>query len=170
MCEIFNRQLSDDAVAFWMEELTTVYGEHLFTALREGMREKWMPSVGSVLERARALMSREESDKRQARRRKLDTRAAELDKIKKAEWDALPEEQREKFNAEWDAFWLKRTGNHRQGGEYARRSKEPRRGMGRFRSSVGDEMQKIQEEKYGMPSDDLFGPPPPSYDYDNLPF
>jgi hypothetical protein len=51
MAEMFNRNLSDDAMGFWLAELAPHYGPHLFEAMREAMRGKWMPSVDDVVER-----------------------------------------------------------------------------------------------------------------------
>lgn len=53
MAEAHNRVLSDDLVAFWVEELAPHYGSILFDSMHATMREKWMPSVKEVLEPVR---------------------------------------------------------------------------------------------------------------------
>jgi len=55
LAEAFNRTLSDDLVAFWVEELAPHYGENLFEAMRASMCEKWMPSINELLERERKV-------------------------------------------------------------------------------------------------------------------
>jgi hypothetical protein len=100
MCEIFNRQLSDDAVAFWIEELTPHYGPHLFTALREGMREKWMPSVGSVIDRATSLARTEREEA--AAKEFFQQRQRERD-----EYERLTPEERKKRDNEANEFFAR---------------------------------------------------------------
>lgn len=108
MCELFNRQLSDDAIAFWIEELQPIYGPHLFEALRVGCREKWMPSVGWVIDKAEEFKRLEENRKREEEfNRKNELLKAEYEKAKEKrneDWNLLTQEQRDKYNSEYDVW------------------------------------------------------------------
>lgn len=147
MCEIFNRQLSDDAIAFWIEELTPVYGENLFLALREGMREKWMPSVGSVLERTRALIRSEQWQKKNTMALIADKRLKQLEDQKKAEWSALTQQQRDTYNKLDDERWGKIFGIFMPGGVEKKRDDE-NRGMSFFRAQGENEKNEILKARY----------------------
>mgnify|MGYP001587251162 CR=1 FL=1 len=102
MCELFNRQLGDDAVAFWIAELSPFYGDHLFEALRQACLEKWMPGVGWVIDKAKWLKEAEENQKRhEENERRKKNHEAEIKK-REEDWEQLSQEQRNSFNAIFD--------------------------------------------------------------------
>lgn len=77
LCEMFNRQLSDLAMETWVDNLTSLYGPHLFEALDAANRAVRMPSLGEVIQDALA------------RRRRADHRQVWLD-------NEVPPEQRQR--------------------------------------------------------------------------
>jgi hypothetical protein len=107
MCEIFNRQLSDDAMQFWMEELQPHYGPFLVEAIRAGCREKWMPSIGWVIECAEAKRKTERRKQEAERKATEDREIREANAARLEKWNALTQEERNDANADFDKAWDK---------------------------------------------------------------
>lgn len=74
MAEIFNRKLSDGAVAFWVEELFPHYGSRLGESMREAMRDKFMPAINAIIENVKAKEHRREREEFMEQVRKAEER------------------------------------------------------------------------------------------------
>jgi hypothetical protein len=133
MCELFNRKLSDDAVAFWMEELTPAYGPHLFEALRLACRETWMPSVGWVLSTAERLERQERERQRDEDRERRKREYEAAIEQRKRQWDALSQEERDRYNAAFDAMRAELKRAYSGASMLSWLDSDPNRGIGSYR-------------------------------------
>jgi hypothetical protein len=68
MAEMANRKISDEALEFWIAELSPRYDEHMRQALDWGAKQKFMPSVTEIQEKATDAMLRSHERLKQAQR------------------------------------------------------------------------------------------------------
>lgn len=92
MAEMANRKISDEALGFWIAELSPRYDEHMRQALEWGAKQKFMPSVSEIQDKATDLMlkwrERLEQAEREAEHARIATQRAAMTDEQRAANDA----------------------------------------------------------------------------------